>query len=325
MLVAALLLVAGATVPPDHTRTEGPLADGPTAATSCGPAPGLRLRPTLRNPDIDVFEAPDLNPWPGLTPGDDNAAWARVAQSLRQGQLPPPGSARAEEVVAALPTDDPPPPLGDDLIVRAESAFSPWDPNTALVRIAVTTRRPRPLDRGPVNLAVVIDAGADTDTGLATARVSLEEIVSALRDDDTLAIVDSGAQTLLAPTPIADGAGGPGGDRPSDPEPDPQSPDRARPRVPAPRADGRGAAGGAGVGRRSVAHRAGRRAGGAGRDPGRGRGEPRGGRVRRSPRSGRGGRVAGAGGGRDLPSTSAARTTPGGCSGTTWRRWSSRW
>lgn len=190
-----------ATVPPTFPRTEPPLASAAAAVSPrCGPAPGLRLRPTLQNPAVDVFEAPDVDPWPGLTPGGDNATWARVAQALRNGRLPSPGSARAEEVVAALPTDDPPPPPGEDLIVRTETATTPWDRTTALVRIAVTTRRPRPLDRAPVHLAVVVDSGADTDTGLVTARAAVSELASALRPDDSLALVDSAGLRWTGPT-----------------------------------------------------------------------------------------------------------------------------
>jgi hypothetical protein len=155
-------------------------------------------------PTNELFEAPDLDPWPGLTPTASSAAWARVVGAVRGGHLPHPGSARPEELVAALPADDPPPPLGEDLVVRAETALSPWDDGVAFVRLTVTARRPRPLDRAPVHLAVVVDSDVSGE-GMALVRASLLELASALRPDDTVALLDSSGDLRLAPALVGEG------------------------------------------------------------------------------------------------------------------------
>jgi hypothetical protein len=183
-VAAALVTSAGA----------GPLCEDPRLTTHRG---------VFVSTD-ELFEAPDLDPWPGLTPTASSAAWARVVGAVRAGQLPAPGAARPEELVAALPADDPPPPPGQDLVVRAETARSPWDADVAFLRLTVTARRPRPLDRAPVHLAVVVDSQVEGE-GMALVRTSLRELAGALRPDDTVLLLDSAGGMRLPPALVGDG------------------------------------------------------------------------------------------------------------------------
>ena len=185
-------------------QEEPPTEPAPAPACLRGDGPGLRLHRGAYATE-DRFDAPNTDPWPGLTPGASSAAWARVTDAVRQGHLPPRGVARAEELLQAIPADDPPPPLGEDWIVRAEAARLPWEDDVAVVRIAVTTRRPRPFDRPPAHLAVVTDARSEIAGGLSTVRASIAALGSALRPDDTLTIVDSARGVVLPPAPVGDG------------------------------------------------------------------------------------------------------------------------
>ncbi|MEZ4238687.1 MAG: von Willebrand factor type A domain-containing protein [Myxococcota bacterium] len=182
----------------------GPLA-GPVTVDHCDVDGRLRWARSVP-PSDDRFDPPDADPWPGVTPGASAAAWARIADAVRSGSLPPSGAVRPEEIVQMLPPDDPPPPPGEDVVVRAEAVASPWSADEAVLRIAVTTRRPRPLDRAPVRVAVVVDARTDGDSGLRTARRAIRALAQGLRPDDTVTLVDS-ARGIVAPAaPVGDGA-----------------------------------------------------------------------------------------------------------------------
>lgn len=143
------------------------------------------------------YDAPWQDPWPGLTLASGSTAWARVGTALQAGRLPSSGTARPEELVRALPTDDRPPPPGHDAVVRAELAQSPWDEGALVVRLAVTARRPRPLDRPEAHVVAVLDASERRGVDLGVAQAALQELALALHGDDSLTLVVGGAVPLL--------------------------------------------------------------------------------------------------------------------------------
>ena len=154
------------------------------------------------------FDTPNADPWPGLTIGSDTATWTRLARTLERGRLPPRGSVRPEELVQALAIDAPPPPPGHELVLRTEVTTSPWARDTSVVRVTLTGRRPRFLDRPRAHVVLVIDEQVQDRATLSVAQGALRSLITGLRHDDTVAIIGSGSPLggLLGSTPAEDEA-----------------------------------------------------------------------------------------------------------------------
>jgi len=151
------------------------------------------------------FAQPNTDPWPGLTIGGDTAAWTRLTRSLEVGHLPPQGAVLAEELLQAIPTDEPPPAHGHPFAVRAEVAASPWERDAAIVRLTVTGRRPKFLDRPRAHVVLVIDEAVELFESRSVAREGVQQLITGLRHDDLVSIVASdGARLAMEATRASD-------------------------------------------------------------------------------------------------------------------------
>ena len=167
-----------------------------------GVAAELGCRLDQRAP-VSWFDAPNEDPWPGLTISGHSAAWSRLSRSIERGRLPARGAVRPEELVQALDITQRPPRGNEDLAVRIEVAQSPWEAGAAVVRATLTGRRARNRRRAPAHVVFVVDQDAQVPRTMVVARRALHAIVSGLGPNDTVSIIGSTSGALSAPIAAA--------------------------------------------------------------------------------------------------------------------------
>lgn len=136
----------------------------------------------------------------------DTASYTVARKYIRMGKLPPKAAIRTEEFVNYFSSNYPA-PTATDLALhvdRAPSRFAHRD-NVELIKIGVKAREAG--ERGPLALTLLIDVSGSMRNGnrLGLVKDAVRTLLTALRPDDSVAIVtfQSQAQTVLTPTPIA--------------------------------------------------------------------------------------------------------------------------
>lgn len=174
------------------------------------------IRPPLRPPflqDInsEAYEAFRENPF--LTAANeplstfsldvDAASYGNIRRLINQGELPPKDAVRVEEMINYFSYDYPQPTDGHPVSITAETAVSPWNEKTRIVRIGVKAKE-IPSEALPAsNFVFLIDVsgsmfGADK---LPLVKASMKLLVNNLRPEDRVAIVTyAGAAGEVLPT-----------------------------------------------------------------------------------------------------------------------------
>lgn len=142
----------------------------------------------------------------------DTASFDRAATLLRQGQMVDATSIQAEHFVNATPLEYPPANGPEAFSLYAEAGPSPFAvgdlaPRTALVSIGAVARPAGPDERRPLALTLAIDCSGSMAQpgGLERIQSGLQQLVTTLGDDDTVALVAFGdrARIVLPATPGA--------------------------------------------------------------------------------------------------------------------------
>ncbi|HUF99790.1 MAG TPA: von Willebrand factor type A domain-containing protein [Ilumatobacter sp.] len=136
----------------------------------------------------------------------DTGSFSIARRSIDEGSLPPAASVRPEEYINAIRYDYESPRKGLDVTI--DGAPSPFDDDNMLVRVGVSSEEVADGERPPVALTFVIDTSGSMDEPdrLGLVEESLEILVDALDDDDTVAIVtySDSSGVVLYPTPISE-------------------------------------------------------------------------------------------------------------------------
>jgi len=134
----------------------------------------------------------------------DTGAYANVRRLLNQGSLPPQGAVRLEELVNYFPYDYALPGDGSPFGVTTESAPSPWNPHTRLLRIGIKASDRAVAELAPANLVFLVDVSGSMDRreGLPLVQSTLKLLVDQLREQDRVSLVVYAGESrvVLEPT-----------------------------------------------------------------------------------------------------------------------------
>ncbi len=137
----------------------------------------------------------------------DAASWTQTLAWLQSGQRPPSEIIRPEEFLNAFAYDYPDPDGGWGIHVDGVTT-TPWNPDTALLRVGLNTAGIDPSERPDATLTFVVDTSGSMDgRPLDTVKDTLHLLLDQLRPTDRIALVEYGSQArqLLAPTPLSEG------------------------------------------------------------------------------------------------------------------------
>jgi Ca-activated chloride channel homolog len=137
----------------------------------------------------------------------DTGSYFYARRFLELGRAPAPASVRVEEWVNALGYAYAPPTNGDDRFsIHLDAAPSPFSDGLTLVRVALKGKVIEDAHRKPAHIVFLVDVSGSMMSGdkLAWAQESMDTAVSALRDDDSVAIVTyAGATGVVLPATSA--------------------------------------------------------------------------------------------------------------------------
>lgn len=131
----------------------------------------------------------------------DTASFTNVRRYLDNGRLPPAGAVRVEELVNYFPYDDPTPESTDEpFTVNLEVATAPWQPDHALLRIALKGYEVDWSERPAANLVFLVDISGSMNrpNKLPLVQEGLRHLTRQLDGQDTVAIVTYAGQAGLA-------------------------------------------------------------------------------------------------------------------------------
>lgn len=132
----------------------------------------------------------------------DEASFTLARSWLEGGQRPPTSSVRVEEFINAADYDYPAPDEGWG--ITSDTVVNPWNADTSLVRVGLSTPELDPADRPVATLTFVVDtSGSMSGQPLQTVKETLNVLVEQLEPTDRIGIVTYGdtATIRLQPTP----------------------------------------------------------------------------------------------------------------------------
>jgi Ca-activated chloride channel family protein len=134
----------------------------------------------------------------------DDASYNIVKQYLIDGNMPPADAVRIEEFINHFDYGYRSPQNGK-FRVFTETSFSPFDHNTAFLKVGVKGREVVESRRLPLRMTVVIDVSGSMgyDTRLDLVKRGLHMIVEQMTDDDQIGIVTFGSTAQVALSPVA--------------------------------------------------------------------------------------------------------------------------
>lgn len=176
------------------------LPGAPSAAASSAPYPDNNFA----DPGVNPFVSPSRDPFSTFAMDVDTASYAVARRYLDDGNLPDRDSVRLEEYVNAFDYGYVQPTSGA-FAISVDGAPAPFvNPRSVLLRVGIQARSVPESVRPPVALTFVIDTSGSMADGerLETVKRSLNLLVSRLRADDTIAIVQfsNDASVVLNPT-----------------------------------------------------------------------------------------------------------------------------
>ncbi len=160
--------------------------------------------PRFTDYGIRTFIDTDDDPLSTFSLDVDTGSYTIGKRYVNEGSLPPRASVRVEEYVNAFDYDYESP--RDGLDVQVDGGPSPFDEDTWLIRVGVSSEEIPDRERQPVALTFVVDTSGSMNSPdrLGLVKESLIILVEELERDDTVAIVtysgDSGI--VLEPTAV---------------------------------------------------------------------------------------------------------------------------
>ena len=160
--------------------------------------------PRFTDYGIRTFIDTDDDPLSTFSLDVDTGSYTIGKRYVNEGSLPPRASVRVEEYVNAFDYDYEAP--RDGLDVQVDGGPSPFDEDTWLIRVGVSSEEIPDRERQPVALTFVVDTSGSMNSPdrLGLVKESLIILVEELERDDTVAIVtysgDSGI--VLEPTAV---------------------------------------------------------------------------------------------------------------------------
>ena len=135
----------------------------------------------------------------------DTGSYTNTRRMLNKGQMPPQAAVRTEEFINYFRYDYPrPADKSEPFSITTDTAITPWNVNTRLIRIGLRAYDVTTADRPPANLVFLVDVSGSmgSPNKLDLVKKSLSTLAENLRPDDTVSIVvyASTFGTLLEPT-----------------------------------------------------------------------------------------------------------------------------
>ena len=160
--------------------------------------------PRFTDYGIRTFIDADDDPLSTFSLDVDTGSYTIGKRYVNEGGLPPRASVRVEEYVNAFDYDYEAP--RDGLDVQVDGGPSPFDDDTYLIRVGVSSEEIPDRERQPVALTFVVDTSGsmNTDDRLGLVKESLAILVEELERDDTVAIVTYSGSSgiILEPTAV---------------------------------------------------------------------------------------------------------------------------
>ena len=174
------------------------------APASAAPYPGNNFQDLGVNP----FVSPNNDPFSTFAMDVDTASYSVARRYIEGGNLPDRNSVRLEEYVNSFDYGYEQPSSGA-FAIHVDGAPTPFtDSRSVLVRVGIQARSVPESQRPPVALTFVIDTSGSMsiDSRLETVKAALDLLVSRLRPDDSVAIVQFGsdASVVLSSTSAAE-------------------------------------------------------------------------------------------------------------------------
>ena len=176
----------------------------PTPAATVAPYPGNNFQ----DPGVNPFVSPNDDPFSTFAMDVDTASYSVARRYIEDGNLPDRDSVRLEEYVNSFDYGYEQPTSGA-FAIHVDGAPTPFtDSRSVLLRVGIQARSVPESQRPPVSLTFVIDTSGSMsiDGRLETVKAALDLLVSRLRPDDSVAIVQFGtdASVVLNPTTSAE-------------------------------------------------------------------------------------------------------------------------
>jgi Ca-activated chloride channel family protein len=135
----------------------------------------------------------------------DTASYANVRRMLNEGRLPPDDAVRTEELINYFRYDDGLPASKEKPFhVSTEVGTTPWNPNTRLLRIGITTWRRPTADLPPASLVFLVDVSGSmrSPDKLPLLKNAMRLLTRQLDGDDriAMAVYAGAAGVVLEPT-----------------------------------------------------------------------------------------------------------------------------
>ena len=140
----------------------------------------------------------------------DTASYANMRRFLTDGQTPPKAAVRTEEFINYFRYDyDTPDRADQPFSVNLDTAVTPWNSATHLVRIGLAGYELPKQDRPPANLVFLLDVSGSMGSAdkLPLVKTAMRQLANQLQDQDRVSIVvyAGAAGLVLEPTndPVA--------------------------------------------------------------------------------------------------------------------------
>ncbi|MCM8557834.1 vWA domain-containing protein [Sphingomicrobium sediminis] len=137
----------------------------------------------------------------------DTASYSNARRFLMDGNMPPSASVRTEEFLNYFRYDYPLPENRlQPFSVSLDSAITPWNIDTHLMRVGIRGYDLPRADRPVANLTFLIDVSGSMSSGdkIDLVRYSLKQLAERLRPDDRVSIVVYAGASGLVLEPTAD-------------------------------------------------------------------------------------------------------------------------
>lgn len=155
-----------------------------------------------RSPADDVFSTFSIDV--------DTASYANFRRMALSGGRIPADAIRLEEMVNYFDYAYPQPAVGIPFGVQVDSAVTPWNPGTRLIRVALQGREVARTGRAPANLVFLLDVSGsmNEENKLPLVTKSFQLLLEEMNAADTIAIVVyAGAEGLALPPTKCDSVG----------------------------------------------------------------------------------------------------------------------
>ncbi len=135
----------------------------------------------------------------------DTGSYSNVRRMLNQGQLPPTDAVRVEEMINYFPYDYALPKNNSPFAVHTALAYTPWNPENILMRIAIKGQDMAKHEMPPANLVFLIDTSGSMSSSdkLPLLCASMKALTQQLRAQDTITIVTYSGSTSVALPPTS--------------------------------------------------------------------------------------------------------------------------